>query len=73
MPTPGDDERGVRAATVFVEAKVDQLVQLVALVESGELTVDVAQRVPLSELPAIHEKNAAGELRGKVVAVPDAR
>jgi NADPH:quinone reductase-like Zn-dependent oxidoreductase len=72
MTTPGDAERGVRAAGVFVEPKVDELAQLVALVDSGELTVDVAQRVPLSELPAIHARAAAGEIRGKVVAVPDA-
>jgi NADPH:quinone reductase-like Zn-dependent oxidoreductase len=72
MTTPGDDTRGVRTAGVFVEAKVDELTQLVALVDSGELTVDVAQRVPLSELPAIHAKAAAGELHGKIVAVPDA-
>jgi hypothetical protein len=34
--------------------------------------VDVAQRVSLGELPAIHAKAAAGEIHGKVVAVPDA-
>jgi len=72
MTTPGDESRGVRTAQVFVEAKVDELAQLVALVDSGELTVNVAQRVSLSELPAIHMKNAAGELHGKVIAVPDA-
>jgi NADPH:quinone reductase-like Zn-dependent oxidoreductase len=72
MTTPGDEKRGVRTADVLVEAKVDELNQLVALVDSGELTVNVAGRVPLSELPAIHSKAAAGELHGKVVAVPDA-
>lgn len=72
MTTPGDDTRGVRTAGVFVEAKTDELAQLVALVDSGELTVNVAQRVPLSELPSIHAKAAAGELHGKVVAVPEA-
>ncbi|GHH77339.1 NADP-dependent oxidoreductase [Promicromonospora soli] len=72
MPTPSDDTRGVRAAGIFVRADVDELTQLVALVDSGELTVDVAQRVSLSDLPAIHTQSAAGELRGKVVAVPDA-
>jgi NADPH:quinone reductase-like Zn-dependent oxidoreductase len=73
MTTPGDDSRGVRTAGVFVEAKADELAQLVSLVDSGELTVDVARRVPLSGLPAIHVEAAAGELHGKVVAVPDAR
>jgi len=72
MATPGDEERGVRTAGVFVRSDADQLTQLVALVDSGELTVEVAQRVPLSELPAIHARAAAGEVRGKVVALPDA-
>jgi len=72
MATPGDETRGVRTAGVFVRADVDELAKLVGLVDSGELTVDVTQRVPLSELPSIHAKAAAGELRGKVVAVPDA-
>jgi NADPH:quinone reductase-like Zn-dependent oxidoreductase len=70
MTTPGDEARGVRAADVFVEAKIDELNRLVALVDSGELSVDVAQRVPLSELPAIHAKAAAGEVHGKIVAIP---
>lgn len=73
MTTPGDDERGVRTAGVFVEAKADELGRLVALVDGGELTVDVAQRVTLSELPEIHAQAAAGGIHGKVVAVPDAR
>ncbi|MCP2636016.1 NADP-dependent oxidoreductase [Microbacterium sp. HD4P20] len=72
MTTPGDETRGVRTAGVFVRADVDELSQIVSLVDSGELTVNVAQRVSLSELPAIHAKAAAGELRGKIVAVPDA-
>jgi NADPH:quinone reductase-like Zn-dependent oxidoreductase len=72
MTTPGDDERGVRTAGVFVEPRADELTRLVALVDSGELTVDVARRVPLSELPSIHAQAAAGGIQGKVVAVPDA-
>jgi len=71
MTTPGDDGRGVRTAGVFVRADADQLTQLVALVDSGELTVDVARRVPLSELPAVHTAAAAGEVHGKVVAIPE--
>ena len=71
MPTPGDDKRGVRGAGIIVRADVDELAQLVSLVDSGELTVDVAQRVSLRDLPTIHARAAAGELRGKVVAVPN--
>jgi len=72
MTTPGDDTRGVRTAGVFVTANTDELGQLVALVDSGELTVDIARRVPLSELPALHAQAAAGAVHGKIVAVPDA-
>jgi hypothetical protein len=34
--------------------------------------VDVAERVPLAELPAVHAKAAAGGLPGKVVVLPTA-
>lgn len=72
MTTPGDEARGVRAIGVFVRADADELAHLVGLVDRGELTVGVAQRVPLSELPAVHAQAARGEVRGKVIAVPDA-
>jgi NADPH:quinone reductase-like Zn-dependent oxidoreductase len=73
MPTPGDDARGVRTGGVFLRPDAAELDRLVALVDSGEITVDVAQRVPLSELPAIHARAAAGGLHGKVVALPGDR
>jgi hypothetical protein len=34
------------------------------------LRVDVAERVPLAELPAVHAEAAAGRLLGKVVVLP---
>lgn len=70
--TPGDEERGVRAATVFLHPDADVLSGLVALVDSGDLHVEIARRVPLSELPAIHEQADAGHVHGKVVVVPPA-
>jgi NADPH:quinone reductase-like Zn-dependent oxidoreductase len=72
IPTPGDDERGVRAVGLFVRNDVGQLSRLVELVDRGELRTDVAERVALAELPAVHAKAAAGELAGKVVVVPAA-
>jgi NADPH:quinone reductase-like Zn-dependent oxidoreductase len=72
VTTPGDEERNVRAATVFLHPDADVLSHLVALVDSGELHVEIARRVPLSELPEIHQQAEAGELHGKVVAVPPA-
>jgi NADPH:quinone reductase-like Zn-dependent oxidoreductase len=70
MPAPTDEERGVRGVNLFVRSDAEQLSRLVALVDGGELRVDVAQRVPLAELPAIHVRAAAGELPGKVVVLP---
>jgi NADPH:quinone reductase-like Zn-dependent oxidoreductase len=72
ISTPTDDERGVRAVGVFVRSNAAQLSRLVAMVDRGELHVDVAQRVPLAELPSIHADAAAGSLPGKVVVLPNA-
>jgi NADPH:quinone reductase-like Zn-dependent oxidoreductase len=60
----------VRAVSVFVRSDAVQLAHLVELVDRGELRVDVAERVPLAELPAVHAKAATGELPGKVVVLP---
>jgi NADPH:quinone reductase-like Zn-dependent oxidoreductase len=72
MPAPSDDERGVRGIDLYVNNDREQLAGLVARIDNGDLTVDVARRVPLSELPDIHAAAAEGSLHGKIVIVPDA-
>ncbi|MGY1832501.1 NADP-dependent oxidoreductase [Geodermatophilus sp. SYSU D01180] len=72
MPAPSDEERGVRGIDLFVRNDADQLAELVALVDGGELRVDVAQRVPLADLADVHARAATGGLPGKVVVVPAA-
>ncbi|MFI6025427.1 NADP-dependent oxidoreductase [Amycolatopsis magusensis] len=72
VTTPGDEERNVRAATIFVHPDAEVLSGLVTLVDSGDLHVEIARRVPLSELPALHRQAEAGEIHGKVVVVPPA-
>ncbi|MET9224535.1 NADP-dependent oxidoreductase [Lentzea sp. NPDC003310] len=69
MPAPADEERDVRGVNLYVRSDADQLARLVALVDSGDLRVDVAQRVPLTDLPEVHVRAASGEVRGKVVFV----
>ena len=71
IATPGDEARGVRTVGVFVRSDAEQLSRLTALVDSGELRVDVAERVPLTELSAVHAKAATGDLSGKVIVVVD--
>ena len=70
IATPGDESRGVRAATVFVRPNRDRLEQLVALVDAGDLTVEVTRRISLAELPALHAEAAAGRIAGKVIVLP---
>jgi NADPH:quinone reductase-like Zn-dependent oxidoreductase len=70
MPAPSDAARGVRGIDLFVRSDTTQLADLAARVDRGELTVDVAERVPMSDLAAIHTRAAAGTLAGKVVVLP---
>lgn len=70
MPAPADEQRGVRGIDLYVRSDAEQLAGLVARVDRGELTVDVAERVPLADLGEVHARAAAGTLTGKVVIVP---
>ena len=70
MATPGDEARGVSASTVFVLPNRDRLAELVSLVDSGELQVELTRRIPLAELPALHAEAAAGRIAGKVIVEP---
>ncbi|KOX30310.1 NADPH:quinone reductase, partial [Saccharothrix sp. NRRL B-16348] len=45
VPTPGDEERNVRAATIFVHPDADVLSGLVGLIDRGDLHVEIARRV----------------------------
>ena len=47
---------------VFVRSDGAQLGEPTARVDAGDLTIDVAQRRPLADLPAIHDQSAAGQL-----------
>ncbi|MEU6222457.1 NADP-dependent oxidoreductase [Streptomyces sp. NPDC047042] len=72
MPAPSDEDRGVRGIDLFVRSDADQLAQLVALIDRGELRVAVAERVPLAELPTLHTRAAEGAVHGKIIVVPSA-
>ena len=72
MPAPSDEARGVRGIDLYVRSDADQLAELVARVDRGELTVDVAERVSMSDLAEVHARAATGALSGKVVVTPDA-
>ncbi len=71
MPAPSDEARGVRGIDLYVRSDAQQLSELVARVDRGELVVDVAEQVSLSDLASVHARAAAGTLTGKIVVVPD--
>jgi NADPH:quinone reductase-like Zn-dependent oxidoreductase len=71
IETPGDEARSVRAVGVFVRSDAEQLSRLVALLDAGELRIDVAERAPLPELADVHARADADEVSGKVVVVVD--
>ncbi len=70
MPAPSDETRGVRGVDLYLRSDPQQLAELVARVDRGELVVDVAERVALRDLAAVHARADAGTLAGKVVVVP---
>lgn len=70
MPAPDDADRGVRSVVVFVRSDAEKLREIVALVDAGELQVEVTRRIPLTELPALHAEAAVGPIVGKVIVLP---
>jgi NADPH:quinone reductase-like Zn-dependent oxidoreductase len=69
-PAQPDTERGVRAESMALHPDTDQLAQIVARIDTEQLTVDISARYPLSQTATVHERSAAGELRGKVLLIP---
>ena len=65
-----DPGRGVRAVQMFARSDAAQLAGLIARVDAGDLKIDVAQRRPLTDLAAVHDQAAAGQLAGKTILFP---
>ena len=63
----GDAEETPRAIYFIVEPDHEQLTELTALVEAGELRAEVDSVFPLTEARAAFERVASRGKRGKVV------
>lgn len=61
---------GIRSSQFVARNDPEVLAELVALIDAGDLTVDITERLPLSELADVHRRSEAGQLRGKVVLIP---
>jgi len=54
-----------------VRSDIAQLAEIAALIDAGELRLDISEHGLLSDAAAIHERAEAGDLRGRVVLVPE--
>jgi NADPH:quinone reductase-like Zn-dependent oxidoreductase len=70
FPDFDDAGRGVRTVKVYARSDAARLAELVALVDAGDLKINVAGRRPLTDLPAVHDEAVAGRLAGKTVLIP---
>jgi NADPH:quinone reductase-like Zn-dependent oxidoreductase len=70
FPEFDDAGRGLRTVNANARSDAAQLADLVARVDAGELTIDVAQRRPVTDLAAVHDEAVAGRLPGKVILIP---
>lgn len=70
IPGPEDAGRRVRTVEVFTRSDATQLAELVTRVDAGDLKINVAERLPLADLAAVHAQAAAGRLSGKTILTP---
>jgi NADPH:quinone reductase-like Zn-dependent oxidoreductase len=70
-PTDAARARGVRAEVFSSHADPEQLARIAELVDGGEVRVELAEVLPLSEVRRAHELIETGHTRGKIVLTLD--
>ena len=58
---------GIRGFMVAVQPSADQLVEISALIESGQLRPTIATTMSLEKARQAHEKSQSGHTRGKII------
>jgi NADPH:quinone reductase-like Zn-dependent oxidoreductase len=66
-PTDAAKDRGVRAESFSSRPSPEQLTRIAELVEAGDVHVELAEVLPLSEVRQAHELIESGHTRGKIV------
>ncbi|HET9171411.1 MAG TPA: NADP-dependent oxidoreductase [Actinospica sp.] len=69
-PAPGDASRDVRGVDMQMRSDADQIAALAKLVDAGELGIEISARYPLAETATVHDLDARGGIRGKVLLTP---
>lgn len=72
IATPVEPPAGAGITAVHFVARNDpaQLAEIVKLIDSGELTVEVTESHRLADLALIHKKSQAGHTHGKTTVIP---
>jgi NADPH:quinone reductase-like Zn-dependent oxidoreductase len=60
----------VTTAHFVVRNDTSHLAALVALIDAGDVRVDIAASHPLSDLATIHGDAESGNNRGKIILIP---
>ena len=60
-------ERGVRAELLVMSPTTEQLTRVGELVAGGEVRLELAEVLPLSEVQQAHQLSESGHTRGKIV------
>jgi NADPH:quinone reductase-like Zn-dependent oxidoreductase len=60
----------IRSSQLIARNDPEILTRLVELIDAGELTIDISERLPLSKLADVHRRSETGEIRGKIVLIP---
>ena len=66
-PEEAARERGVRAELLVMSPASDQLTRIAELVAGGDVRVEIAEVVPLTEIQRAHELSESGHTRGKII------
>jgi NADPH:quinone reductase-like Zn-dependent oxidoreductase len=69
-PEQAARERGVRAELTIMSPNPDQLARIADLVAAGDVHVEIAAVLPLSEVRRAHELSESGHTRGKIILTP---
>ena len=70
VPIPVPPDSAIVSTQVLAANDTDRLTELVSMVDSGRLVVDISERRRLRDLARVHRDSEAGRLRGKVVVIP---
>jgi NADPH:quinone reductase-like Zn-dependent oxidoreductase len=66
-PEDAARQRGARAELLITSPEAELLAQIGDLVASGEVRVEIAEALPLTEVARAHELSESGHVRGKIV------